>query len=443
MAALDQLRLVFLDDNHPIMEYSDGWSLSVLTPAEEPQSFTPFYDSLHVTTQSPSSTRYNVSFTFDAFATLTLSRFTPPGTFVSAVFGSGTGTEPDAIKVCAVDGVLVPVYVAPMSGQIYCQTDPTQPLGAQEHQVEIEVIVPDAGLAMAFDGVYYAPTAVQNAVGDVVYQANDTNITSGTDGMTLDFDFTGYSLTMYASFSFGEPTLSTILSYAIDDDPPQNITITNAADAVTKLVSKRVLQTAAYPSCGQHHLHLVSYGTNETVPFKLDQIIVQSTVPNVPLQTFPSASSATAATTGVSPAQTSTQQTSLPSTKSHIGTYDGIIIGCAIVVLILAFGIIFYWRRKRNNLNESVALAGDLARVEPFEVPSRPRSRWLVGKGAANTEGQSSSNIISRSERRSGYQEDAMTQIDVPPDYISLAPGTVLASSRPHGQGRTFAVSSR
>ena len=65
MAAPEQLRLVFLDDNHPIMEYSDGWSLSVLTPAEEPQSFTPLYDSLHVTTHSPSSTRYNVSFTFD------------------------------------------------------------------------------------------------------------------------------------------------------------------------------------------------------------------------------------------------------------------------------------------------------------------------------------------------------------------------------------------
>ncbi|PPR01167.1 LOW QUALITY PROTEIN: hypothetical protein CVT26_016021 [Gymnopilus dilepis] len=444
-----QSRLIFVDDSSPNIRYTDGWTIEVFKPTQEPQTFTPLYDTLHVL-ETLNNVLHNISFFFAdlrlrALDGADLADFVLIGTAAIAVFGPGTGIQ--AIKACTIDSVQnSTVFMNDIAGQVECNVDM---LGASYHELKIEVAANEENPGtITFDGVYFSPLTVQDEFGDVVYEADGADIKmsiSDTGQGTLDFDFngetlpsirdntlhsnhhykpqTGYLLAVYADFSLNDLTMPSTLSYAIDEDPPQNFTITNAADAITTTVlTKRILQTPAYLA-GKHHLHMVFYGTNETVPFNLNQIIVQNTTsPNVPLQPFPVASSTSTETATTPPTQTPPQSTFRgPSAQSHLGMYIGITLGSA-VTLILMTWIIFRWRKRRKTslLHEESNVSSE-ALIEPFRLSSRPRNR-VVGKGATYVEVRRTSGQIARStpfESRGRDHEGPRTGTDVPPDYIS------------------------
>ncbi|PPQ76355.1 hypothetical protein CVT26_010180 [Gymnopilus dilepis] len=360
-------RRIFVDDNDPAIEYGPGWVFQPLKPGDEALTFTPLYDTLHAFSPSYGLPRSNFTFIYK-------------GSDVTAFFEHGAGNE-SGLTACTVDGVQK--VVAQIGTSVQCTSG--VPLADGTHTLFVEV-----NLETTFDGIQYTPFTGNDAVGDVIYAPMDSelkrqpswNLSDPMEplppGGSFDLDFIGYSLSMYADFAykFFELPPNSNLTYSIDNYPPQNFTISNPANSLDDSVFQfRVLQTPLYPM-GLHHFHLVFRGTNETVPFLLNQIIVQNSTAHgtLNIQPFPTTLSAASSQPTTSPVVSETQQPQGLSdvhTKSHVAMWIGISIGI-IAILLLVTGILWYCRRKRRTSGDHEDVVEVV--VRPFAISDRRRN---------------------------------------------------------------------
>ncbi|KDR72365.1 hypothetical protein GALMADRAFT_213363 [Galerina marginata CBS 339.88] len=422
-------RAIFVDDTDPNIEYGDGWileSFSRTTPGSNGTLFIspPIYGSLHVPVTPQAA---NLPYTFN-------------GTEVAAYFMNAGNTN-SASFGCTIDGLDALVAHADYD-RLTCRN--RNSLADGTHQIIMRVTPSDfdSGNPISFDYLIYMPSDNETS-GDVLYTAGDPAIKlsrpqgngsiTGYNPIVFDFDFNGYSMSLYGVFgNISSASASNVASYSIDGQSPLIFT---PSDDTIKGITQLIVQTSRYP-LGQHHFHL---DFDSRASLNITQIIVQNTTITLRdgnVDPFPTPVSA-------SQSQSFLPVSSLPALPNmpNVQTEEtkaiprGIMIGgitggaLIILILIITLRIIFVIRRRRKvSSQDSSNLVRPFHTPTIFTLPSKNNkssiSREQLGSGASSDPNPDDAGAPRQTHRIRIHVDggNAIDQPDMDAETIDLPP---------------------
>ncbi|KAF9562356.1 hypothetical protein CPC08DRAFT_706731 [Agrocybe pediades] len=376
---------VFVDDTDPQVTYSGSWTqLQGLTNAHfsgSSRTINPLYGTVH--TSGTDSGSYSLSYSFS-------------GTAFTAVFHTQK-----ASFTCTLDGSVQ--AITPTDSGVLCSN--TEALSPGSHNLVITL--DDNSISLPFDGVYYTPVTPPVSDADISYDGNNQIIQKTfvnpqymqAFGDTLEVDFVGHALALYANFFDGSVQGSPVphnsapsfLTYTLDGGSPVNFTVSNPTSASNpNITSQLVVQTPRYPNAGAHRFSMTLTGAAgaDNVVIMLNSVIVQ----NASLPVVPDANpQAPAFSTQTSSSGTSSTPAGTPSTTSEPGkslhknvsvVVPAVLVPVLVVVIII---VIFLYLRRRNRIPEDFDVDPSpdrMAEVEPFQVTHQasPGTRGSISK---------------------------------------------------------------
>ncbi|KAF9524774.1 hypothetical protein CPB83DRAFT_860678 [Crepidotus variabilis] len=217
------------------------------------------------------------------------------------------------------------------------------------HILVVNVISIKPGKPFWFDRIQYSPSSNELSANENAYVENwDSSLKYGSGwapaktngnmtnvtGFNFEIEFTGISVAWYSWIAPDYPQNPTTATYSLDDGSAQKFALKGLADGASPLYNQLFFETSPLP-VGRHKLSVSYNGQNvETdTPLVLDYLVVRSGTstdePSSPIKSSP---------------------TDMPSnTHRNKITKIGIIVGCAIAVLVISTLISYLLLRRQRQ----------------------------------------------------------------------------------------------
>ncbi|KAF8883657.1 hypothetical protein CPB84DRAFT_1850929 [Gymnopilus junonius] len=367
----------------------------------------------------------------------------------------------DQTKVtCTIDGQPQLVSSLDTLGGAQCTSNRTLHDGSHQLVIGLDGTGSgSSGLSLFFDGLMYAPSSSATTTGDVFITSDPSlNLGQTTEATEWhwDFDFIGYSMSLYINYNSELSVVRTNGSYTIDGNGPYNFT---TADPLFSSTAPQLLvQTPRY-DLGSHKFHLDYTHENEIIPFSFYGIMVQNTtstvdlglqvVPPVPSSTPPASSTSTSPSGAATTTPTQSQSTATP-TQYTLPIIIGSVVGGVVLIALLL--LLFWFIRRRKRYGSLSPMEDDIDDINPVVHPFQRQSILNLNKAEEAEHGNNPnmsevniSNSTSTSATRphqvrvvihedSGQQvaqpdeEPEEEVVELPPNYTSLWRGGTMSS---------------